>query len=134
MFDPKTKTVYTPNTNALTPLESGNNDLTNGEKNDIIEERKKTNWVKGSKGRFAGSVPVSGGGRIPIREYIRLCHEIVTDHPEYEDGSRHFCYNRDYFYTFTVIEPGLYNFEQMIKIEGNREEINKRKAEYDEQD
>ena len=74
LFDPKTKTVYTPNTNALTPLESGNNDLTNDEKNDIIEERKKTNWVKGSKGRFAGSVPMggaspSGANKFEVREF-----------------------------------------------------------------
>lgn len=60
LFDPKTNTVYTPNTNALTPL--GNNDLhlTSGEENGIIEERKKTNWVKGSKGKFNGSVPMGG--------------------------------------------------------------------------
>lgn len=29
--------------------------------NDIIELRKKTNWIKGDKGRFAGSVPMGGG-------------------------------------------------------------------------
>ena len=29
---------------------------------DIIELRKKTNWIKGDKGRFAGSYPMGGGG------------------------------------------------------------------------
>ena len=35
--------------------------LTTDENRAIIELRKKTNWVKGAKGRFAGSVPMGGG-------------------------------------------------------------------------
>lgn len=31
---------------------------------DIIELRKKMNWVKDEKGRFAGSVPMGGGGAV----------------------------------------------------------------------
>lgn len=59
LFDVKTGTVYTPNTNALTVM-GQKHALTNGEDRDIIEERKKTNWIKGEKGRFAGSVPMGG--------------------------------------------------------------------------
>lgn len=31
---------------------------------DMAEWRKKTNWIKGDKGRFAGSVPMGGGGAL----------------------------------------------------------------------
>ena len=65
LFDTNTKTIYTPNTNALTKM-GQNPALTTGEIRDIIELRKKTNWVKGDKGRFAGSVPMGGGGNLGL--------------------------------------------------------------------
>ena len=60
LYDYKTKTVYTPNMNALTKL--GENSLTNDEIRAIMEYRKKTNWIKGAHGYFAGSYPEGGGG------------------------------------------------------------------------
>lgn len=60
LLDPKTNTVYTPNMNVIAKL--GENSLTQEELRSIMEYRKKTNWVKGDKGRFAGSVPEGGSG------------------------------------------------------------------------
>lgn len=62
LYDFKTKTIYTPNMNALARL--GESSLTQEEIRAIMEYRKKTNWVKGDKGRFAGSVPMGGGGAV----------------------------------------------------------------------
>lgn len=60
LYDAKTNTIYTPNMNALQKL-SGNS-LTSDEARAIMEYRKKTNWVKGAHGYFAGSYPEGGGG------------------------------------------------------------------------
>lgn len=62
LYDYKTKTIYTPNMNALAKL--GENSLTQEELRAIMEYRQKTNWVKGSHGYFAGSYPEGGGGGI----------------------------------------------------------------------
>lgn len=55
---------------------------------DIIELRKKTNWVKGSKGLFAGSVSNGAGGtaRISGKERSRVSSAIATNFPNYEAG------------------------------------------------
>ncbi len=60
LYDYKTKTIYTPNMNALQKL--GDQSLTQQEVRAIMEYRKKTNWIKGSHGYFAGSYPEGGGG------------------------------------------------------------------------
>ncbi len=65
LLDPKTGQIYTPNMNALVKI--GDNPLTQDDIRAIMEYRKKTNWVKGDKGRFAGSVPMgSGGGKMGL--------------------------------------------------------------------
>lgn len=61
LYDSKTKTVYTPNMNALANLDGSH--LTSDAVRCIMELRKKMNWVKGSKGRLAGSVSNGSGGR-----------------------------------------------------------------------
>lgn len=85
-------------------------------KTDNNKIRKKDNWVKGDKGYFAGSVSNGSGGRARMtrKEYYKVCHEIVTNHPMLADGEfgYHFC--DDYFYTFIVIEPGNYKFVHKI--------------------
>lgn len=60
LYDAKTNTIYTPNMNALQKL--GDQSLTQEEMRAIMEYRKKTNWIKGSHGYFAGSYPDGGGG------------------------------------------------------------------------
>lgn len=62
LFDLKTKTIYTPNMNALQKL--GDQSLTQQEVRAIMEYRKKTNWIKGAHGYFAGSYPEGGDGGI----------------------------------------------------------------------
>lgn len=60
LYDTKTNTIYTPNMNALQKL--GGRSLTQDETRAVMEHRKKTNWIKGAHGYFAGSVPEGGGG------------------------------------------------------------------------
>lgn len=63
LYDLKTKTIYTPNMNALQTL--GGQSATQEELRallEYLEYRKKTNWIKGAHGYFAGSYPEGGGG------------------------------------------------------------------------
>ncbi len=63
LLDPKTGRIYTPNTNAMVDMGTGSGAvLTNAENGDTIEERAKTNWIKGPDGKFQGSHPGGGGG------------------------------------------------------------------------
>ena len=55
LYDAKTNTIYTPNMNALQKLDGSN--LTQDELRAVMEHRKKTNWIKGAHGHFAGSYP-----------------------------------------------------------------------------
>lgn len=109
-------------------------DLYFAEERDIIELRKKTNWVKGSHGHFAGSVPTGGGGgsaKMTKSEREKVSSAICTWHPNYKSGSSHtFCHG-DYFYEFTVVEPGTYNFDFKMKISGNEDIIKRRRGKND---
>lgn len=125
LFDPQTGRLITPNTGITQNARTG---LTMKSESAIMEEetRKKTNWVKGEKGLFAGSVPTFGGKttRITNAEYIRLCHQIATDFPLLPaDGQIHFYENRNCIYQFTVLEFGSYSFSFKAPIEGNEEKI-----------
>lgn len=60
LYDAKNNTIYTPNMNAIQKL--GDQSLTQEEMRALMEYRKKTNWIKGSHGYFAGSYPEGGGG------------------------------------------------------------------------
>ena len=116
LYDSKTKTVYTPNMNALANL--GGSGLTSDEIRCIMELRKKMNWVKGSKGRFAGSVPMGGGAisddsdktiKLEKGEYAKIVSEINTNYRKY-DGKRicyHFSYWKNNFYTYKFINNGF---------------------------
>lgn len=130
LYDAKTKTVYTPNMNALTHLNGG---LTNGEFRDIMELRKKTNWVKGKKGYFAGSVSNGAGGytKMSKAERKRVSSEILTWHPNYKIGSSHCGSYGDYFYGFNVVMPGSYDFNLKMKIVGNEDKIKRKRSLFD---
>ena len=86
---------------------------------DIIELRKKTNWVKGSKGLFAGSVSNGAGGsaRMSKKERTRVSSAIATNFPNLTANGkkRSFCYG-NYKYEFSVIEFGTYNFHNKEKL------------------
>lgn len=121
--------------NALRKL--GGSGLTQDDIRAIMEYRKKTNWVKGDKGRFAGSVPMGGGGaapsknakldldgkpfkyppvRLPKKEYARVMSEIAKDwHTKYE--GRELCrivfVNKTYY--FENHSFGDYNIYRVTK-------------------
>lgn len=118
LFDPKTGTLITPNT-GITQNTAGK-PLTGDMHDGIIEPeiRKKDNWVKGSKGYFAGSISNGSGGqaRMTRKEYDRLCSEIVTNHPFYKNGSIRSHRYGDHFYIFSVIEPGTYRFTHKVSL------------------
>ncbi len=123
LFDPKTKTIYTPNTNQTVKMgEQVIGESIKGlqfvDDNGIIkpEKRGKDNWVKDEKGLFNGSVSNGRGGRSRITnaEYKRLCSEIITNKPQLKDGDIGYHFYGGSFYTFSVVEPGTYRFTTKI--------------------
>ncbi len=87
---------------------------------DIIELRKKTNWVKGKKGLFAGSVSNGAGGsaRISRKERAIVSSAIATNFPNLTaDGEKHSFRHGNYKYKFSVVEFGTYNFHEKKKLE-----------------
>lgn len=122
LLDPKTGTIYTPNTNQLAKM--GEQLLQNPLESGIIEERERQ-WKKGDHGYFAGSVSDGGGGssKMTRREYNRVSHEIFTNNPLLKVGSSHTSFYGDFFYGYSVVEPGTYKFDLKMKIEGNEEKI-----------
>ena len=92
----------------------------------VEEERKKSNWVKGIKGLFAGSVPEGGFVKVGKKERARLAHQIATDFPNLTEGAKIYPYeNRNHFYLFQVGAFGSYRFLAKIQIEGNEDLIMK---------
>ena len=55
LYDPKSKTIYTPNTNASVKVGEGGIAVNDGEQR---------MWIKGDKGLFAGSTPGGAGGGV----------------------------------------------------------------------
>ena len=121
LYDPASGRIITPNTGLTQDTQAG---LTQDSTHDIIvEERKKDNWVKGAKGYFAGSVPMYGG-RMTLKEIVRVSHQIATDYPLLPAGETMYPYeNRNHFYLFSVVEFGQYDFKFKIKIDGNEDYI-----------
>ena len=76
---------------------------------DIIEERGNPYHAKDGKFTF-GKVRMSEFERKHISSYI------ITNFPELVDGSTHVKEIGDYFYAFSVKEPGTYSFFVKIKI------------------
>ena len=133
LLNPQTGDIYTPNTNQMVNVGSLDR-LTAGGEGGIIEERKKDNWTKGAKGYFTGSVSNGAGGRARMTkaEYNRLCSEILTNKPRLKIGSYGYHYYSNYFYAFTVIEPGTYKFNLKINSEKKKALVQKWRAIIDE--
>lgn len=92
-------------------------DLYFPEERDIIELRKKTNWVKGSHGHFAGSVPTGGGSvKMSKSEQRRVSSAIATNYPNLKPGTKRVFCHGNYKYKFGVIEFGSYNFYEKNKL------------------
>lgn len=70
LYDPKTKTIYTPNMNQSMQMSEnkvnfGNDEVDNSGQSGIMEERaghSNVQWTKGEHGYFTGSVGSGGGG------------------------------------------------------------------------
>lgn len=121
LYDVRTKTVYTPNMNAFQQL-NGNSPLTTEEERAIMELRRKTNWVKGKGGKFAGSVPMGGSGtkkvppkkiRLSKGEYRKITSEINTNYRKYE-GKRICFHNslwKNNYFTYKFINNGFDDYQ-----------------------
>ena len=129
LYDPKTKTVYTPNTNQTVKLGEG------GVK--LGEER--YNHNHGVDGKFTSGTGTTSSGngidktgesgiinnraRLGKKEMTRLSHEIATEYPNLKPGDMWCISNRNHFYVYTTVETGTYKFHRKIKIVGNEELI-----------
>lgn len=129
LYDPKTKTVYTPNTNQTVKLGEG------GVK--LGEER--YNHNHGADGKFTSGTGTTSAGngidktgengiinnraRLGKKEMTRLSHEIATEYPNLKPGDMWCISNRNHFYVYTTVETGTYKFHRKIKIVGNEELI-----------
>lgn len=127
LYNPKTKQVYTPNTNQTKDISE--RALRIAEIYDIIEERKKTNYIQGKDGKMNGSRPLNSSGnfgkvRMSKREYTRVSHQFATDFPKAVSGKTYGYFNRNHFYVLNVIEFGTYKFLSKIAIVGNEDKIN----------
>lgn len=125
LYDPRSGDIITPNTGIVQNGEV----LTAPPHGCIIEEetRKKDNWVKGDKGLFAGSVSNGSGGRARMtrKEYNRVSSEIFTNKPLLKAGAEGYHYFGNYFYAFTVIEPGTYKFKLKINSDKQKSLVQK---------
>ena len=111
LYDPKTKTVYTPNTNQTGMIgksEAGKKEETLPEpaEDDIIDgEDRGVDYIKDEKGRFQGSRPSGkgrvakgepkyspspqqnkGGIKVSKKKYAQLCSIMMTKHGNVEKG------------------------------------------------
>ncbi|MGN0598659.1 MAG: phage portal protein [Oscillospiraceae bacterium] len=117
-YNPQTKVIYTPNTNQTAVMgentanvmgEITENILPSENRGGIIEERGNPNHAKDGKFTF-GKVRMSDFERKHISSYI------FTNFPELAKDSTHAKEIGDYFYAFTVKEPGTYRFIVKKKI------------------
>lgn len=84
------------------------------------ETRKKTNWVKGAKGLFAGSVLYGSKVRLAKGEYKKIVSEINTNYGKYE--GKEYCIHpsvwHDKYYTYEFINYGFDDYEFKRKRRG----------------
>ena len=125
LLDPKTNQIYTPNTNAMVNIGTGeganvSQPVDKSGNDDIIDVRGNPNHD--DKGRFTfGKVKMSK------KEYYRVSSAICTDHPDLKNDNKYYDYFYDnYYYVFSVVEPGTYTFISKIKID----EKNKKKIDF----
>lgn len=132
-YDPETKMIYTPNTNetAIMGQESkigavmfedkdkkSDKALTNTAENDKIEERANP-YHDLKNGRFTFARV-----KMSKKECTRVSHQIASDFPNLNADDGLIPYeNRDYFYVFSTVEFGKYNYHVKLPIEGNEQLI-----------
>lgn len=124
LYNPKTKEVYTPNTNQTTNIDEKNsgNVLQNDDDSGIINEKRFNHNHDPKNGRFI-SVSNGKGGHTTIsnEEYRNLCQHLITYKSLLKDGSINYCYIAGDYYGFSVVMPGTYNF--FLKISGSEKEL-----------
>ena len=121
LYDPKTRQIYTPNTDKTSVM--GENALPEQGHDATMEARAKgyNPYRDKASGRFTTG---PGSVRMGKKEYVRLCHQILTDHPSLPEGATVYNYfNRNHYYRFSVKAPGSYVFHDKMKIEGNETRI-----------
>ena len=140
LYDPRTKQVYTPNTNQTSALGGGGvkESLSPPGGDDTIIENQEArggadlelryNKNHDAKGRFASG---AGGVRIGKKEQARLNHQIATDFPNLKPGPKQYDYmNRNHYYRFSVNDFGSYTIHGKMRIDGNEERIRKFEKNY----
>lgn len=134
LYDPKTRTVYTPNTDRSAALWSGKPGagLTGGGNDGSMEERGGFNPYRSADGRFAPGPHKAGkkkkgsskrksgrktGARMSKAEHERVSSDFFTDFPKAEVGSAQKYENRNHQYRIEVLGPGKYRFwsKKMLK-------------------
>lgn len=132
-YDPETKMIYTPNTNETAVMgqkskiadkmfdDEGDNSeklLQNDDESDIIEERANP-YHDPKSGKFT-----FGRVKMSKKEYTRVSHQIASDFPNVNADDGFIPYeNGNYFYVFSTVEFGKYNYHLRLPIEGNEQLI-----------
>ena len=115
LYDPKTKLIYTPNTNQTSVMSENhpNMPLRDPSTATIMEPRARGNPYHDSRGRFT----TGGGIRLAKKEHARVTSGILTDHPRLEADGTHRIYEYgNYQYEYSVNGPGEYIFYKRKKI------------------
>ncbi|MBQ8648092.1 MAG: phage portal protein, partial [Oscillospiraceae bacterium] len=128
LYDPKSKTIFTPNTGEFRQMEGDDDPAVLQEPgvDATMEERGNgKNATRKKNGQFSGSTPkVPKCYRVGKRELHRLTHEIATIYPTLKPGPKRYPFeNRNHFYVFSVKGFGAYEYHLKVKIEGNEEWI-----------
>lgn len=134
LLDTKSGKVYTPNTNAMVDLGTGEGanatkPVDKSENDDIIDFRGNPNHD--DKGRFTFGKNV----RMSQSEAKRVSSQFATDFPNAENGKTYPYENRNHFYLVTVNGFGSYHFGFKLKLcARNQRKINLMRSAYDEKD
>lgn len=137
LLDPKTNQIYTPNTNAMVNIGTGeganvSQPVDKSGNDDIIDVRGK--YIQLPNGKMNGSLP-STGAKMSKAERKRVSSQFATDFPSAEKGKTYSYENRNHFYLVTVKDFGSYHFEYKLKLcARNQNKINLLRSIYDEKD
>ena len=112
LYDPKTKTVYTPNTNKTSSMEESEINL-NGE--ELTEEERAKKYIQKMSGKMNGS---KGNGCVWLNkaEYTMVQHEMATNHPDLPAGFVGKFPIRNHMYKIVVADFGSYGIMSKKKL------------------
>lgn len=124
LYNPKTKEVYTPNTNQTAKIDEKNsgNLLQNGAEDDIIQTRRYIQDPKTGKmmGSTSDGIKIPASQNIGKRERKRVERQFFSEFPLLPEGNTKIPFEtRNHFYILSVNSPGSYSFYYKIPIIGN---------------